>query len=168
MPIESIILDLDETLIHGVFRKDSSIKLNVRPYCEDFLKYVFDNFRVGIWTHANVSWCDTVLTHILTEQQKESVFFIYTSENGCSRPDGDIKCLQKIYSKKNYKLFFNKTNTLIIDDRYYNIIEDLENGIVIPKYNGGNNDNALKILIEHLKKYHKRAAQKFPKNVKWD
>ena len=167
MPIESVILDLDETLIHGVFHKDGSIALKIRPYCEDFLEYLFENFNVGIWTHANISWCDTVLTHILTTKQKEEVCFVYTSENGCPRTEGDIKCLDKIYSKKSYKHYFNTQNTLIIEDTFYNVIENKHNAIIIPKYKGGNNDECLLKLMNHFIKYRARTSYKFPKNIKW-
>ena len=168
MPIEAIILDLDETLIYGRFKKNGGVDLKIRPYCASFLKYIFDNFYVAIWTHANVVWCDTVLSHILTAEQKKKVCFVYTSENGCARPKGDIKCLSKIYSKKNYKDYFNSDNTLILEDTIYNITENVHNGIIVPKYKGHASCTALKKVQEQLVKYKDRSAQKFPKNIKFD
>ena len=167
MPINSIIFDLDETLIHGIFHKDGRISLKIRPYCIDLMKYVFDNFNVGIWTMANVSWCDTVLEHILTKEQQKKLVFIYTSQNACPRMDGDIKCLDKIYKKKNYKDIFNSENTLIVDDKFHNMRENTINGIHIPEFKGNSNDDSLLKLMEHLKKYKNRDSSKFPKNIKW-
>ena len=167
MPIKSIILDLDETLIHGVFHKNGSIDLKIRPYCVEFLEYLFANYHVGIWTHANISWCDTVLQHILTEKQQKQVKFIYTSTNGCPRDDGDIKCLEKIFNKQKYKPYFGAESTLIIEDTFYNVIENTHNGVIIPRYTGVK-DDVLDKLMKHLQKYRNRNVQKFPKNIKWN
>lgn len=167
MPISCLVFDLDETLIYGDFHKDDTITLKIRPYCEEFLDYCFTNFNIGIWTMANASWANTVLENILTEKQKEQVYFIYTSQNACPRTDGDIKCLNKIYSKKKYKDIFNNENTLMIDDKYHNMIENVHNGIIIPEFHGETNDRALLALMEHLKKYKNRPATRFPKNINW-
>ncbi len=167
MPIESVVLDLDETLVHGVFHKNENITLKIRPYCKEFLEYLFENFNVGIWTMANVSWCDTVLEHILTKEQQEKLKFVYTSQNSCPRDEGDIKCLHKIFKKKNYKEMITTHNTIIVEDTYHNIKENVHNGIIIPRFHGDNKDDCLFKLLEHFKKYKEREAKKFPKNVKW-
>jgi hypothetical protein len=107
------------------------------------------------------------IENILTKEQQDQVAFIYTSQNACPRIDGDIKCLDKIYKKKNYKELFNSENTLMIDDKFHNMKENTINGIHIPEFKGNSKDDALKKLMEHIKKYKGRNASKFPKNIKW-
>lgn len=168
MPIKSIILDIDETLIHGQLKKNGDVTIKIRPHCQEFIAYILKNYNVGIWTHANIPWCDSVIHSIFTPEQQKRLCFIYTSVNGCRRKDSTpIKCLEKIFSSDKYKTRFKATNTLIIDDTEHNMTEDKDNGIIIPRFTTNKNDDALEKLISHLEKHKHKTAGNFPKDIEW-
>lgn len=162
--IEGIIFDLDETLIHGNPRKGT---LRIRRGCRDFLKYVIDNFNVGIWTFASKSWANIVVKKLFTTEQQDKLIFIYHGEMTCPRKGGDIKCLTKIWNNKCFRDYgFTPSSTLIFEDKLYNCGENMENAVIVPQFTG-QKDDVLPTLKEYLKKYKNEPAINFPKNIEY-
>src|SRR5687767_14946750 len=97
----AVALDLDGTLMHateynsrgkltekvspklkGFVMKDDDgypeYKISYRPYLTKFLKYLFSNFDVGVYTSASESYATPIIQKIFSrEQQKKLKFYIY-------------------------------------------------------------------------------------------
>lgn len=106
---------LDETLLYRDM--DNSYRIYFRPNLGEFLKFVFRNFKVSIFTAASKDYAlfifDNIIKYFVPEARLEYFFFYYHTE------------LSEAYynSPKNLKLLweilptgFNKNNTIIIDD----------------------------------------------------
>ena len=142
-----IVLDLDLTLIHAVSSSDiekkypdksvmaaklSSLKLHdmkegnksyylvfERPGLQEFLDYLFKNFRVIVWTAATKSYAAFIIEKIILQKQErdlEYAFVHYHCKRSKKRYGSDNpKNLVMLMDK--YKIKgMNKKNTLIIDD----------------------------------------------------
>lgn len=164
MPIKAIILDLDETLVHGTFHKNGKISMKIRSDCQKFLTYLFENYNVGIWTFASKEWAKLVINQIFTKEQQKKLVFVYHGEMSCPRKGGDIKCLSKIWDNNHFRQRgFTPQNVLIIEDTSYNYIENPNNGILVPKFKG-EKDDVLVMLMEHMEKHKHKSTSNFPKN----
>ena len=131
-----IVLDLDETLLNSVtyseftkLSKEKQIKLRnrytshnmgkdyvvfERPGLQDFLDYLFKNYRVSIWTAASKSYLIYILDNIILTKKNRRPVYVFFSEH--------CDYAKKIYGKtKNLKYmkdFLNK-DTYILDDNYH-------------------------------------------------
>ena len=65
MPEYTLVLDLDETLIH----RTESEYLLIRPKCKEFLAAVSKHYEVVIFTAALKEYADFILDHIDPEQK---------------------------------------------------------------------------------------------------
>ena len=162
-----LILDLDETLIHSErFEKDYldegyDFKFSSnnpmyeyftlkRPHLNEFLDYVFSNFKVAIWTAASKDYAKTIIDNIGIDSNK--LEFLYTEENctikvkydGCYGTYYGEKNLNKIRSKYNLK------DVLIVDDIPETASNNYGNLIRINPFTSSPNDTELLKLISYL------------------
>jgi TFIIF-interacting CTD phosphatase-like protein len=170
MPLENIILDLDETILSsmrileyiriGVIPKDLEYLIFadeyitfIRPQLEKFLDYIFDNFNVAVWTAATESYADFMVENIIMTKTGRKLDFIFHR--------GHCDIADKLYGgKKNLELVwevipnYNKQNTILIDDLPETYDLQPKNVIEAPAFNYLNNnpneDNFLLYLIDHL------------------
>ena len=151
----NLILDMDETLIHSVYKKKSIYDEPIpRPHLKEFLEFVFLNCKnVSIWTHGLKKWYDIVYEKVLKDliPKDKKFHFVRTRET----PLGDYNDLIQINKKllkinsiissisllkpllviyKKYPYEYNEKNTFIIDDNPGTYLLNKENAISIEPY----------------------------------
>ena len=136
----TLVLDLDETLVHYI-EEENSAYVQVRPYAEYFLKELSQYFEIVLFTAAEEDYTDIVLkelnknkyiTHILCRK--------YTELNNGS------------YIKDLSKLGRDLSKVVIVDNNKDNFRLQPENGLFISSYFGEQNDNELYLLCGDLMK----------------
>jgi len=176
-----LILDLDETLIHSEEfprTKPNNQKFDFKVHCEgddywfmtkkrpfldEFIKYVFENFDVGIWTASTRDYASIVLENIGIDESK--LKFFYTRENCSLRLDYltnsyyGIKNLQKLKKRAWAKQYTKKIGQereldriLIVDDIAETATNNRSNLILIKPFEFNENDTELLKLISYLEK----------------
>ena len=88
-----------------------------RPFLQEFLDYIFDNFNVSIFTAADEDYAVFILEHfILTKPERRIVYFLHNKSSELSEKlynsPKDLRLLWDIFNLPGVK----KSNTLIIDD----------------------------------------------------
>jgi len=130
MVLRNLVLDLDNTLIFG-FRQDQPNFLDIdlskgvkvgdylffiRPYCYEFLDYIFRKYNVGIFTAATKLYADDVIDTFFLKYKKHLHFvFIKEEYDKCKFATGGVKDINFICSEVPH---FLPTETMIIDDCY--------------------------------------------------
>lgn len=166
--LKTIILDLDETLIHSedfvpgrsydyIFVMDNTtyphkkdeIGVFFRPYLMEFLERLSKKFELVIFTAGRQDYAD----HILDRIDPENKYFAHRLyRQHCdlvdcisigTKKDLHIKCLQLLSNRK-------KEDLLIVDNLIYSYALDIENGIPIRSYINGKNDQELEFLADAL------------------
>ena len=136
----TLVLDLDETLVHYV-EEENSAYVQVRPHADDFLKELSKHFEIVLFTAAEEDYTGIVLnelnrnnyiTHILCRKYTEF-------RNGC-------------YVKDLSKLGRDLKKVCIVDNNKDNFSLQPENGLFISSYYGEQNDNELSYLCNDLMK----------------
>ena len=136
----TLVLDLDETLVHYM-EEENSAYVQVRPYADYFLKELSKFFEIVLFTAAEEDYTDIVLkelnknnyiTHILCRK--------YTELNNGS------------YLKDLSKLGRDLSKVVIVDNNKDNFRLQPENGLFISSYFGEQNDNELYLLCGDLMK----------------
>jgi Dullard-like phosphatase family protein len=166
--LKTIILDLDETLIHSedyvpgrnydyIFMMDNlalphkkdEIGVFFRPYLMEFLERLSKKFELVIFTAGRQDYAD----HILDKLDPENKYFAHRLyRQHCDLVDGNsigtkkdlhIKCLQLLSNRK-------REDLLIVDNLIYSYSLDIENGIPIRSYINGKTDCELEYLADAL------------------
>lgn len=142
-----VLLDLDNTLITSESKKNINNVINgkiipdidasnwglkpeyifIRPYLNEFLSFLFDNFYVGLWSAANEKWISTICSQSILRNYKDKFLFIWNGSM-CKNKE---KPLQKVWKMYNG---FNRTNTILIDDVLGNETPNVRNRLNINKY----------------------------------
>lgn len=161
-PKKLLILDLDETLIHGATQKldyePACIApwcfLYIRPFVEDFMAFCKDHFKVAIWTTASPEHAEMALGQICESDYPFE--FIWTS-NRCTQARDKIgmddygsgyhwvKDLKKVK-----RLGFNLDQVLMIDDTPSMLERQYGNLVQIKRFKGDSEDQELPKLMRYL------------------
>lgn len=162
---KSIILDIDGTLISaGIGKKigsdftimiyKDSFSIFKRPYLNEFLDFCFKKFEyVIIWSAAEKKYIDLIIQNIFLKDKPHIVWTRDKCENiiDINYEYTFIKPLRKfIRCFKKYN--FNYSNLFIIDDMPETARLNKFNFIQIKSFDGNENDDKLKILINYLSK----------------
>jgi len=184
-----LLLDLDETLIHSEefprtqpSTKEFDFKVGFegepywymskkRPFLDEFIKFAFENFDVGVWTASTEDYATIVLENIGIDKSKLKCF--YTRENCGMGLDYEsnsyygVKNLQKLKKRAWAKPYTTKVGQtreldriLIVDDIADTAIYNRSNLVLIKPFyfddneslNITNNDTELLKLISYLQK----------------
>jgi len=157
---KTLILDLDETLIHSNWGKptnkgqiinfkhsgeDYSFELFIRKWVPEFLKKMSEEFDIYIFTAGKKEYADIVIDIIDPENK-----YI---KNRFYREDC-IDIIDKAFIK-DLRLFpnINLNKTIIVDNSMYAFKNQLSNGILINSYYGDENDNELLNLTSYIQNY---------------
>lgn len=135
----TLVLDLDETLIH-YSPSDDTGKVNFRPHLEKFFFEIKKYYEIIIFTASLKEYADTILDHLDPQNEifKERYYRKDLREkNNCYVKD--LSILKKDLSK-----------VIIIDNLPDNFKEQKENGIFIHSWYSDENDVALLNLIPVL------------------
>ena len=141
----SLVLDLDETLIH--FKpnpnNESSGKIMIRPYLYDFLKNIKKYYELIIFTAATQDYADPIINAI----EKEEKYF----DHRLYRMHTII--IDNDFVKDLSKLGRDLNRTIIVDNMKQNYKNQPNNGITIRPFWGKDvEDTALVDLLDILKK----------------
>jgi TFIIF-interacting CTD phosphatase-like protein len=134
----NILLDLDNTIISSLSsseeRKghkkkmskfvwenmDGEYKVFERPGLQSFLDFLFANFNVSVWTAASKSYALFIIDNFILikpERKLDYIFFSYHCKESRKKQSTQKK-LEMLWNRYNLKgrNYYNKDNTLIIDD----------------------------------------------------
>lgn len=110
-----LILDLNGTLVSRVNRNKS---MYLRPYGQEFFNYIFDNFKVMVWSSAQTHSVNNMSRMFGKNKEKILVLWDRTSFNlstrDFNRKSLTIKDLDKVWS--HFKGEYDATNTILLDD----------------------------------------------------
>ncbi len=167
----TLVIDLDETLIHSDF--DNELKENyqkilqfthegetimfslfVRPGLQDFLNYIKERFEVVIFTASRKEYADCILNYLDPENNIIS-HRLYRED--C------ISIKNKIFIK-DLRIFRNRTlnKLILIDNSFYSFSNQPSNGILITSYY----DNPRDKELYNLKKYLQNLYESNPGDVR--
>ncbi|KAJ4877816.1 hypothetical protein Rs2_42834 [Raphanus sativus] len=103
-----------------------------RPFCEDFLKFCFDKFEVGIWSSRKKNNVDRITDFLLGDMTRKLLFcwdMSYCATTTLGSLENRHKCvvfkdLNKLWEKHDPRLpwqrgAYNETNTVLLDDSPY-------------------------------------------------
>jgi CTD small phosphatase-like protein 2 len=161
---QTILLDLDETLIHvdfenkyknydailyfdnidenGEIEKNIQINLIIRPGLFQFLDFINKYFEVFIYTASYKNYADTIIDYI----EKDKKYFslrLYREHCIFIKPGIYIKDL-RIFNNRNLK------NVILIDNSIFSFANQLNNGILITSFYNDKCDSFLLSLIDYL------------------
>jgi hypothetical protein len=110
-----LILDLNGTLVSRVNRNKS---MYVRPYSQVFFDYIFDNFKVMLWSSAQPHSVKNMSFMFGDKQEKFLAVWdrksFGLSETDYRRKVVTIKDLDQVW--KHFDGKYNATNTILLDD----------------------------------------------------
>lgn len=196
----NFILDLDQTIISAEPCEEYDFKKNKskakkfrfhnmenlyivfeRPYLQEFLTYLFDNFNVSIWTAATKDYALFIIDKIIlagnSNRKLDYIFFDYHCgiSKKLKNKTKNLSLLWDIYKIDH----FNNNNTVILDD-YDEVYNTQPNNCIIAKpfeFKDENSDediflknilNDVRELKERLDKDKsvKKIVKKLNKNIK--
>ncbi|KAJ0980166.1 hypothetical protein J5N97_008421 [Dioscorea zingiberensis] len=154
--LADIIADPHRT--HRAHRKVGGKSLFKRPFCDDFLKYCFERFNIGVWS-SRKNYNVDIVVECLMGHKKDKLLFCWDQSKctmtGSSTIDNAhkplvLKELKKLWNKEEPKLpwelgEYTPSNTLLIDDSPYKALcNPPHTGIFPHPYNfRDENDNSL-------------------------
>ena len=141
----TLVLDLDETLIHFKSNpnNESSGKIMIRPYLYEFLRTIKEDYELIIFTAATQDYADPIINAI----EKDEKFF----DHRLYRMHTTI--IDNDFVKDLSKLGRNLNRTIIVDNMKQNYKNQPKNGITIRPFWGKDvEDMALVDLLDILKK----------------
>ena len=141
----TLVLDLDETLIHYNQITNETGEFNLRPFSQEFLIELSECFEIVIFTASVKSYADWIIDRI--DLKSVISHRLYR----CS-----TKQQKGVYIKDLSKLGRDLSKTLIVDNNPDNFQYQTENGIFIKSWYDDPNDTALEELSKLLKYVAKR------------
>ncbi|XP_031492562.1 uncharacterized protein LOC116259084 [Nymphaea colorata] len=161
-----LVLDVNGLLAHTVFETNTvSLPANrradgvvgrklvfKRPFCDDFVRFCFEKFEVGIWSSARKNNVEGVVLFLLGDLRYKLLFCWDQSE--CT--DTGMRTLDKsnkpLFLKELHRLwnseglpwpkdYYSSTNTLLIDDSPYKALRNPPFTAVFPEAYDVNNDH---------------------------
>jgi CTD small phosphatase-like protein 2 len=158
---KTLILDLDETLIHADFAKRYknydhlisfkfeeqivSVGIFIRPGLKEFLKRLSQIFEIFIFTASKKEYADACID-IIDPEKKIFKHKLYR--------DSCIPINNKTYIK-DLRIFVNRKqeNLILVDNSFYSFSNQPKNGVLINSYYNDPNDRELYNLINYLENY---------------
>ena len=134
----TLVLDLDETLVHYVEDEESAY-IQIRPGTEDFISDLSNYFEIIIFTAALKNYADIVIDSI--DPNNKIMGRLYRNH---TNKIGDINF------KDLSKLGRDLKNVIIIDNNSCNFGLQPKNGLLIKDFEGDENDDELDFLKEDL------------------
>ncbi|XP_019194959.1 PREDICTED: uncharacterized FCP1 homology domain-containing protein C1271.03c-like isoform X1 [Ipomoea nil] len=118
-----------------------------RPFCDDFLRFCFDKFDVGIWSSRLKKNLDPIVDYLLGDQKKKLLFCWNMSnctQTGFKTPENKhkplvLKELRKIWENEFPNLqwfvkgYYNESNTLLLDDSPYKALLNPVHSSIFPE-----------------------------------
>jgi hypothetical protein len=198
----NILLDIDNTILcsqdissfekEKEKKKDKYNELNKhtikgfykvfeRPYLQEFLEFIFENFNVSIWTAATEEYASFVIKNIIKSEKLKSTLkeklklnvILHSDHCKISTEKGNgIKDLSLLWECNNplhldsrFKKTFKSYNTFILDDYREEVYEKNKNNCILVEPFDYENENChkdkyLKNLKKSLTKFLKEGDNK--------
>lgn len=151
---KTIVLDLDNTLVvstkEHINNYDFKISfdgntdtyyIRTRDHCLEFVDFCFKYFKeVIVWSAATLDYVNSIVDNIFKSRKPDRIY----SRNDIVHEDGS-------YTKPLSKILFDITDVYIIDDNIGNFKYNMNNGILIPPFLGGHDNDLLKIQTWFLR-----------------
>jgi CTD small phosphatase-like protein 2 len=150
---KTLILDLDETLIHTSEKgpgtrisinasNDSMVYFNIRPYTYELLKYASQEYEVIVFTASRQLYADAILNYIdpLNQYIHHRLY-----RSSCTIVNYNYIKDISLISDRNLK------DIIIVDNCIGSFIKQIDNGVPISSWYDNPNDFQLKILKDYLK-----------------
>jgi len=153
--LETLVLDLDETLIHSVtmnqarnmnlkpykhYRFAQFIILE-RPYLAQFLRSASENFNLVVWTAASEGYARFIVHNILQKYTKRPIQAILFDRH-CDISERSTGILKHLDILKKIPKFSKPKSMILIDDNP-DVAKQNNQVITIHKYTGNLSDNEL-------------------------
>ncbi|KAI3726168.1 hypothetical protein L1987_65965 [Smallanthus sonchifolius] len=161
LDVNGLLADVSAHRPYGIRKPDKYIRerpIFKRPYLDDFMRFCFDRFHVGIWSSRTMKNLDPMIDYLLGHWKKELLFLWDGSKctkSGIGSIEVDaktivVKDLRKIWDADDpdnswVKGTFHESNTLLLDDSPYKaLVNPKHTGIFPASYNYKNwGDNFL-------------------------
>ena len=158
---KTLILDLDETLIHSDFdnfycnhdsiiiftynNEEVTVPIFIRPGLFEFLHNISQIFEIFIFTASIREYADAILNQ-LDPENKYFKFRFY--RNDC------LNVNNKIFIK-DLRIFQNRNqeNIIMVDNSLYSFTNQISNGVLINSFYNDKEDRELYNLFSYLKNY---------------
>lgn len=137
----TLVLDLDETLVHTTWDRKHGWRTQRRPYLDKFLKAMSQHFEIVVFSCGLVQTVDPVLGAI--DPNQSMIMYRLYRDSTVYRKGQYIKDLSRLNRDLN--------RVIMIDDNPEHVQDQPENAIVVPKFEGDRNDLVLLQLIPLLK-----------------
>ena len=157
-----LILDIDETLIHGreeplerecEFRA-GQFYIYLRPSVHDFLIAVSDFYDVAVWSSASIDYLEVIVGE-LSSSLPNGLLFVW-DRSRCTRrfdfvnqDEYFVKDLKKVKSQG-----FDLKQVLILEDEPRKVQRNFGNAIYVKAFVGDLEDDELPKLANYLKSIH--------------
>ena len=152
-----LILDLDETLIHGL-KEPLEIDFDMllgpyfiyfRPFAVDFLRSQSDRYQLGFWSSATISYVGPICRQLM--KGNPDPLFVWDRERCTERFDHFqqetyyAKDLSKVERKR-----LNLARVLIVDDELRKVKGHYGNALLVKAFRGEEADDELVFLDQYL------------------
>ncbi|PIN14532.1 Phosphoprotein phosphatase [Handroanthus impetiginosus] len=117
-----------------------------RPFCDDFLKFCFQNFDVGVWSSRSKKIIDRVVDYLLGDLKDKLLFcwdMAHSTQSGFKTLENNhkplvFKELRKIWENEDPDLpwkkgDYNESNTILLDDSPYKALLNPLHTAIFPK-----------------------------------
>jgi TFIIF-interacting CTD phosphatase-like protein len=125
-----------------------------RPYLQEFLDFLFENFNVSVWTAGTKDYAKFICEKVILKKPERKLnYFLYLEH--CQMSSGKhVKSLNFLFQYPG----FERNNTILLDDSEDHIKHDIINSSLIIRakefffLDEGKEDNFLEQLQEQLQK----------------
>jgi len=158
---KTIILDLDETLIHADFdnqfsehdhiitftydNDEVSVPIIVRPGLYEFLHGISQKFEIIVFTASKREYADAVLNYL----DPENNYFKHRFYR-----ENCIAIKNKVFVK-DLRIFSNRRHEdiVIVDNSLYSFMNQISNGVLINSFYNNKEDRELFNLMNYIQNY---------------
>ncbi|KAI3957771.1 hypothetical protein MKX01_007602 [Papaver californicum] len=147
LDLNGILVDIVSNVPDG-YKADTFIArkaLFKRPFCDDFLKFLFQNFDVGVWSSRTKRNVDSVVDFVMGDTKKNLLFCwdqYHCTDTGYSTLENRqkplvLKELKKLWNKHDQNLpwekgAYNESNTILLDDSPYKALRNPPHTAIFP------------------------------------
>jgi RNA polymerase II subunit A small phosphatase-like protein len=152
-----LILDLDETLIHGSesrLHRDADFRVGPfhvyrRPHLEEFLTGVAEHCSLAIWSSASSGYVAAIAEQLAAHVPKWE--FVWSRQHCVERLDPELRdaCFLKDL-KKVKRLGYPLDRVLIVDDSREKLARNYGNAIYVAPFTGEQEDQELLMLGTYI------------------
>jgi len=160
-----LILDLDETLVHGIDTEDKNNNRPVpgvpidfrvgaiigyrRPHLSEFLTRIWQHYDVAVWSSGGCDWVEGAVAKIMDGYPQP--LFVWSAARCTRRVEFEpyyrefkIKNLKKLWNR------FDKNRMLIVDDSPEKCFRNYGSAVYIKEFKGEQDDQELLHLATYL------------------